>query len=110
MRCRRSWPFGLAERQKFRARGESVSRSGRNPLWDESSVGRKAVEETKARSGEIISSEDAAAANKLGLTRQLTVRLVYLTSGACELHLGKQVVEFKHAPRRQLTMAKPSCR
>nr|WP_235999247.1 DUF6088 family protein [Bradyrhizobium uaiense] len=45
------------------------------------------------------------------MTRQLTVRLVYLTSGASrELHLGKRVVEFKHAPRRQLTMAKPSCR
>jgi len=71
----------------------------------------KVVEQTKARGGEIISSEGAAAANQLGLTRPLTVRQVYLTSGPSrELHLGKQVVEFKHAPRWQLTMAKPSCR
>jgi hypothetical protein len=34
------------------------------------------------------------------------VRQVYLTSGPSrELRLGKQIVEFKHAPRWQLTLA-----
>jgi hypothetical protein len=66
----------------------------------------KVVEETKARSGETIVSSGAAAANHLGLTTQVPVRQVYLTSGPSrELRLGKQVVEFKHAPRWQLTLA-----
>ncbi|WP_370987192.1 DUF6088 family protein [Bradyrhizobium sp. DN5] len=54
----------------------------------------------------MIASGAAAAANQLGLATQLPVRQVYLTSGPSrELHLGKQVVGFKHAPRAQLTMA-----
>ena len=69
------------------------------------SVG-KVVEETQARSGEVIVSSGAAAANHLGLTTQVPVRQVYLTSGPSrELRLGKQVVEFQHAPRWQLTLA-----
>jgi hypothetical protein len=69
------------------------------------SVG-KVVEEAQARSGEIIVSSGAAAANQLGLTTQVPVRQVYLTSGPSrEFRLGKQVVEFKHAPRWQLTLA-----
>lgn len=66
----------------------------------------KVVEETKVRSGETIVSSGAAAANHLGLTRQVPVRQVYLTSGPSRrLRLGKQVVEFKHAPSWQLTLA-----
>lgn len=69
------------------------------------SVG-KVVEEAQAIGGEIIVSSGAAAANHLGLTTQVPVRQVYLTSGPSrEFHLGKQVVEFKHAPRWQLTLA-----
>lgn len=65
----------------------------------------KVVEETKVRSGETIVSSGAAAANHLGLTRQVPVRQVYLTSGPSRrLRLGKQVVEFKHAPSWQLTL------
>lgn len=41
----------------------------------------KVVEVTKARRGEIIASGGAAAASQLGLTTQLPVRQVYLTSG-----------------------------
>lgn len=42
---------------------------------------KKLCEVTKARRGEIIASGGAAAANQLGLTTQLPVRQVYLTSG-----------------------------
>ena len=67
------------------------------------SVGK--VVEAQA-SGEIIVASGAAAANQLGLTTQVPVRQVYLTSGPSrEFRLGKQVVEFKHAPRWQLTLA-----
>ncbi len=66
----------------------------------------KVVEETKVRSGETIVSSGAAAANHLGLTTQVPVRQVYLTSGPSRrLRLGKQVVELKHAPRWQLALA-----
>lgn len=66
----------------------------------------KVIEETKVRSGETIVSSGAAAANHLGLTRQVPLRQVYLTSGPSRrLHLGKQVVELKHAPSWQLTLA-----
>jgi Family of unknown function (DUF6088) len=66
----------------------------------------KVVEETRVRSGETIVSSGAAAANRLGLTTQVPVRQVYLTSGPSrELHLGKQIVELKHAPGWQLTLA-----
>ncbi|MDI3567372.1 DUF6088 family protein [Bradyrhizobium sp. Arg816] len=66
----------------------------------------KVVEETKVRSGETIVSSGAAAANRLGLTTQVPVRQVYLTSGPSrELHLGKQIVELKHAPGWQLALA-----
>ncbi|MDE2999058.1 MAG: DUF6088 family protein [Gemmatimonadota bacterium] len=44
-----------------------------------------------------------AAANALGLTTQVPVRSVYLTSGpARRLFLGKLTVELRHAPRWQL--------
>lgn len=56
--------------------------------------------------GETIASHGAAAANALGLTTQVPARSIYLTSGKSrQLQLGKQVVEFRHAPRWQLAMA-----
>jgi hypothetical protein len=56
--------------------------------------------------GETIVSNGAAAANALGLTTQVPVRSVYLTSGRSrKMHLGKQVVELRHAPRWQLALA-----
>jgi hypothetical protein len=56
--------------------------------------------------GEIIAPHGAAAANALGLTTQVPVRSVYLTSGRSRrLTLGKQPVELRHAPRWQLMMA-----
>ena len=48
----------------------------------------------------------AAAANALGLTSQVPVRSVYLTSGPSRtLRLGRQSVEMRHAPAWQLVLA-----
>ena len=53
--------------------------------------------------GETIVPGGGAAANALGLTTQVPVRSVYLTSGpGRRLFLGKLTVELRHAPRWQL--------
>lgn len=66
----------------------------------------KVVEAFATLKGETIASSGAAAANALGLTTQVPVREVYLTSGPSrELRLGAQVVELQHAPSWQLTLA-----
>ncbi len=53
--------------------------------------------------GETIVSHGAAAANALGLTTQVPMRAVYLTSGPSRrLKLGAQMIEFRHAPIWQL--------
>ncbi|BCH12471.1 hypothetical protein MesoLj131c_67290 (plasmid) [Mesorhizobium sp. 131-3-5] len=60
----------------------------------------QAVEALASQRGEIIVTSGAVAANTLGLTRQVPVRSVYLTSGRTrKMSLGKQVVELRHAPR-----------
>jgi hypothetical protein len=66
----------------------------------------QAVEALGAQRGEIIVPNGAAAANALGLTTQVPVRSVYLTSGRSRtMTLGKQRVELQHAPRWQLALA-----
>jgi len=66
----------------------------------------QAVEALGAQRGEVIVSNGAAAANALGLTTQVPVRSVYLTSGRSRtMTLGKQLVELRHAPRWQLALA-----
>lgn len=66
----------------------------------------QAVEALAAQRGEVIVSSGAVAANSLGLTTQVPVRSVYLTSGRTrKMSLGKQTVELRHAPRWQLAMA-----
>jgi hypothetical protein len=58
----------------------------------------------QAETGEAIAPSGAAAANTLGLTTQVPVRTVYLTSGPSRhLRFGAQTVELQHAPRWQLT-------
>ncbi len=53
--------------------------------------------------GETIVPCGGASANVLGLTNQVPIRSVYLTSGPDRrLRLGKQSVELRHAPRWQL--------
>lgn len=66
----------------------------------------QAVEALAFQRGEVIVPNGATAANSLGLTTQVPVRAVYLTSGRTRtMKLGKQVVELRHAPRWQLAMA-----
>jgi hypothetical protein len=56
--------------------------------------------------GETIASHGAMAANALGLTTQVPVRSLYLTSGRNRtLQLGAQTIELRHAPAWQLAMA-----
>ena len=53
--------------------------------------------------GETIVPSGGAAANVLGITRQVPVRSVYLTSGPTRtLRLFAQVIRLRHAPRWQL--------
>ena len=63
----------------------------------------KMVEGLANQRGETIVSHGAAAANALGLTTQVPMRAIYLTSGPSRrLKLGVQTVEFRHAPVWQL--------
>lgn len=65
----------------------------------------KVVSELIAR-GETIISNGAAAANALGLTQQVPVKTIYLTSGPSRnLTLGKQSIELRHAKPWQLAKA-----
>ena len=61
------------------------------------------VEGLAAQRGETIVPHGAVAANALGLTTQVLMRAVYLTSGSSRrLKLGAQSVELRHAPVWQL--------
>ena len=65
----------------------------------------KVVQAIVEQHGENVVPHGAAAANELGLTTQVPVREVYLTSGPTRnLKLGKQVVELRHAPAWQLAL------
>ncbi len=64
----------------------------------------KAIEST---SSEVIVADGAAEANALGLTSQVPIREVFLTSGRSrELQLGNRSVELKHGHRWQLVLGK----
>lgn len=63
----------------------------------------KVIESLSAMWGETIVPCGGALANALGLTTQVPVRSVYLTSGPSrKLKFGQLVVELRHAPRWQL--------
>ncbi len=63
----------------------------------------KALAALSALWGETIVPCGGSAANRLGLTAQNPVRMVYLTSGPSRpLHFGAHTVELRHAPRWQL--------
>jgi hypothetical protein len=65
----------------------------------------QAIEALAVQRGETIVPSGAAAANALGLTTQVPVKSVYLTSGRSRvLNLGRQAVELRHAPRWQLAL------
>lgn len=58
-----------------------------------------------AQHGETVVVHGAVAANALGVTTQMPMRTVYLTSGASRrLQLGAQSVELRHAPAWQLVL------
>ncbi len=66
----------------------------------------EAIEALAAQRGEIIVSSGAAAANSLGLTTQVPVRSIYLTSGRSRtMTLGNQIVELRHVPAWQLALS-----
>lgn len=68
---------------------------------------QKVVEELSKQRGETIVPSEASAANVLGLTTQVPIRIVYLTSGRSrKITLGKQVVHLQHAPAWMFTLAK----
>lgn len=65
----------------------------------------KVVEAMARQSGETVVPNEAASANALGLTTQVPVRQVYLTSGKSRrLKVGAQIVELKHAPQWKLSI------
>lgn len=65
----------------------------------------KVVQSLAEQSGEIVVPHGASAANALGLTQQVPIREVYLTSGQTrKLKLGRSEVLVKHAPRWMLAL------
>ena len=65
------------------------------------------IEAIETTSGEVVVSHGAAEANALGLTTQVPIREVFLTSGpARTLQLGNRVIEIKHGQRWQLSLGK----
>lgn len=65
----------------------------------------KLIEQFALQRGEVIAEHGAVAANRLGLTTQVPVREVYLTSGAGRhLTLGAQPIELRHVPEWQLLL------
>ena len=65
----------------------------------------KVVRALAARSGETVVPHGAAAANALGLTQQVPIREVYVTSGRTQkLKLGRSEVLVRHAPRWMLAL------
>jgi hypothetical protein len=70
----------------------------------------KVVKALAEQSGEIVVPHGASAANALGLTQQVPIREVYLTSGRSQkLKLGRSEVLVKHAPRWMLALgARPA--
>jgi hypothetical protein len=66
----------------------------------------KVVRAVSEQRGEVVASNGAAAANALVLTTQVPIRMVYLTNGRSRtFSVGKQTVEFQHAPAWQLLLA-----
>lgn len=65
----------------------------------------KVIRALAEQSGEIVVPHGASAANILGLTQQIPIREVYLTSGRTrKLKLGRSEVLVKHAPHWMLAL------
>ena len=65
----------------------------------------KVVHALAAQGGDLVTPHGANAANALGLTQQVPIREVYLTSGRSrKLKFGRSEVTVKHAPRWMLAL------
>jgi Family of unknown function (DUF6088) len=65
----------------------------------------KVMKSLAAQSGEVVVLHGASAANALGLTQQVPIREIYLTSGRTrKLKLGRSEVLMKHVPRWMLAL------
>jgi len=65
----------------------------------------KVVQSMAAQRGDTVVPHGAAAANALGLTQQVPIREVFLTSGRShKLQLGRSEVLVKHVPRWMLSL------
>lgn len=65
----------------------------------------KTVKSLAEKTGEIVVSHGAAAANALGLTTQVPIREIFITSGPSrKLNFASRVVELKHVPHWQLIL------
>lgn len=65
----------------------------------------KVVHALAAQNGDVVTPHGASAANTLGLTQQVPIREVYLTSGRTrKLKLGRSEIMVKHAPRWMLAL------
>lgn len=65
----------------------------------------KVVESLASQSGEIVAPHGAAAANVLGLTQQVPIREVYVTSGRTrKIQLGRSEILVKHVPNWMLAL------
>lgn len=66
----------------------------------------KTVESLAEKTGETIVSHGAAAANALGLTTQVPIREIFITSGPSrKLAFSSRIIELKHVPHWQLIMS-----
>ncbi|WP_018240826.1 DUF6088 family protein [Ensifer sp. BR816] len=97
----------LAERGELVRAGRGIyMRPVKSRFGNRAPTVEQAVEAVAQQRGEVIVPNGAAAANALGLTTQVPVRSVYLTSGRSRtMNLGKQTVDLKHVPRWQLALA-----
>jgi hypothetical protein len=65
----------------------------------------KVIQSLAVQTGEVVTPHGANAANALGLTQQVPIREVYLTSGRSrKLKLGRYELTVKHAPRWMLAL------
>jgi hypothetical protein len=67
---------------------------------------QKVAQSLANATGEVLAPHGAVIANRLGLTTQVPIRSVYVTSGRPKcLKLGKQILEIQHAPHWQTNVA-----
>ena len=65
----------------------------------------KVVQAMAVQNGDVVAPHGASAANALGLTQQVPIREVYLTSGRTRrLKLGQSEVTVRHAPHWMLAL------